>query len=126
MSLYKYFLEVSDKKITKDYITQVNYQPTSHATRFVKTKFDSFDDLRFDFLVHILTLIAFLTITLSNALPYTFENTFDNDPSTVLVKSNIVRREEYDPYGFNSILSRFHKRFNDKQNKNLPNQPYFA
>jgi hypothetical protein len=35
---------------------------------------------------------------------------FDNDPSTIFVKSKIVRRGEYDPYGFNSILSRFNKR----------------
>ncbi len=51
---------------------------------------------------------------------------FDNDPSTIFVKSNIVRREEYDPYGFNSILSRFNKRsklygINNNQNSS-PNE----
>ena len=24
--------------------------------------------------------------------------------------ANVIRRDDYDPYGFNSILSRFHKR----------------
>lgn len=67
-------------------------------------------NLIFKFLVHVLVIIALLTINLSDAFPYISQSSFDNDPSTIVVKSNFVRREEYDPYGFNSILSRFYKR----------------
>ncbi len=51
-----------------------------------------------------------------NAYPYVDQNTYNNDPSNIDATSNMVRREDYDPYGFNSILSRFHKRSNDKHN----------
>ncbi len=54
--------------------------------------------------------IALLTTTVSNAFPHESRSSSENDPSTIVLNSNIVRREEYDPYGFNSILSRFHKR----------------
>ncbi len=63
---------------------------------------------------------------MSNAYPYAFQNTFDNDRSMIVDNSNIVRREEYDPYGFNSILSRFYKRSNNKHNNHFPNQMYFV
>jgi hypothetical protein len=51
-----------------------------------------------------------VTIALSDAFPHIFLSSFNKDPSTTVIKSKFVRSDEYDPYGFNSILSRFHKR----------------
>jgi hypothetical protein len=66
--------------------------------------------------------VALLTITLSNAYPHAFQSSSENDPSATVLKSNILRREEYDPYGFNSILSRFHKR--SRSYWNVQNKDY--
>ncbi len=71
-----------------------------------------------------------MTIGFSNAVPRISLSSFDNDPSTIMIKSNIIRRDEYDPYGFNSILSRFHKRSKlygiDKDKDDFPNTINFV
>jgi hypothetical protein len=51
-----------------------------------------------------------MTIIFSDAFPQTYLYSLDNDRPIIADNSDIVRREEYDPYGFNSILSRYYKR----------------
>ncbi|CAF0968558.1 unnamed protein product [Rotaria sordida] len=63
-------------------------------------------------LVRIFIIIALLTITISDGLPNVYPPSSNEDLSTVAVKPIIARREYFDPYGFNSILSRFIKRSN--------------
>ncbi|CAF0810054.1 unnamed protein product [Rotaria sp. Silwood1] len=66
-------------------------------------------------LVRILVIIALLAITISDSFPNAYLSSLNNDPSTIAVKPNIVRREDFDPYGLNSILSRFSKSSNSIQ-----------
>ncbi|CAF2384685.1 unnamed protein product [Rotaria sp. Silwood2] len=63
-------------------------------------------------LVRVLILIALLTITISNSFPNAYLSSFNEDPLTIALKSNVVRRDDFDPYGFNSILSRFSRHSN--------------
>ncbi|CAF0994632.1 unnamed protein product [Adineta steineri] len=60
--------------------------------------------------VHFFILIAFLTMTFSNAFPYSSRSSYDEETLPIMPNPSHVRREEYDPYGFNSILSRYNKR----------------
>ena len=62
------------------------------------------------FLVYMLFVIALFATTCCNALPYSSETLSANNVPINLANLKVVRREDYDPYGFNSILSRFHKR----------------
>ena len=62
----------------------------------------SFDFARLS--VHILVLVALLALALTHGFPRDSAYPWAEDALTVL------RREENDPYGFNSILSRFYKR----------------
>jgi len=61
-------------------------------------------------LVHIFVLIGLVSIIFSHAFPQTSLYSPDNDRPIIADNLDIVRREEYDPYGFNSILSRYYKR----------------
>jgi len=58
------------------------------------------------FLVYVFIVIAIFAQAMSNAFP----QTMDYEPMSLVDRADFVRREDYDPYGFNSILSRFHKR----------------
>ncbi|CAF3411427.1 unnamed protein product [Rotaria socialis] len=63
-------------------------------------------------LARILILVALLATAVSNAFPSLCVSSLTKDPLKVLAKSNIARRDNFDPYGLNSILSRFSKREN--------------
>ena len=49
-------------------------------------------------------------MTYNNAFSNASPSSLDIDSLVNVVNSRMIRREEYDPYGFNSILSRYYKR----------------
>ncbi|UJR36566.1 hypothetical protein I4U23_029285 [Adineta vaga] len=61
-------------------------------------------------LVYLLVLIALLAVTFTDAFQHTPLSSVDTHSLSNVVNARVVRREEYDPYGFNSILSRYYKR----------------
>ncbi|CAF1485973.1 unnamed protein product [Adineta steineri] len=61
------------------------------------------------YMTYICILIALLSVLSNDAFPYSFYS--DDIPSSSLdTNLYLKRREVFDPYGFNSILSRFVKR----------------
>ena len=71
------------------------------------------------YLVHLLVLIALLAVTFIDAFPHGPLPSDDSDFAANVVPLPMARRDDFDPYGFNSILSRFHKR-----SKPLGMQPF--
>ncbi|CAF3983803.1 unnamed protein product, partial [Rotaria magnacalcarata] len=78
----------------------------------------------------ILILVALLATAVSNAFPSLYASSLNNDPLKFLAKSNNARRDNFDPYGLNSILSRFSKRENwhdiDNNSKYSSDETNFA
>ncbi|UJR09550.1 hypothetical protein I4U23_013786 [Adineta vaga] len=58
-------------------------------------------------LTYVYLFITLITIFSTNALPYPSSFYSDDTPESLFDDSYIQRREVFDPYGFNSILSRF-------------------
>ncbi|CAF1299814.1 unnamed protein product [Adineta ricciae] len=61
-------------------------------------------------LMYVLALVVLFAMTFNNAFSNASPSSLEIDSLVNVVKSRMIRREEYDPYGFNSILSRYYKR----------------
>jgi hypothetical protein len=66
--------------------------------------------LSFDYLAYVYIVIALVFVISYDAFPYLSSLDFDDSPPSILVDSRFIRRDVFDPYGFNTILTRFVKR----------------
>jgi hypothetical protein len=62
------------------------------------------------YLAYVCIIVALVSVLSNDAFPYPSSFYFDDVPASIVADSQIRRREVFDPYGFNSILSRFVKR----------------
>jgi hypothetical protein len=69
-------------------------------------------------LAYVVLVIAVFAATLSTAIPRRIFM-----PNGELRTIDLKRRDEYDAYGLNSILSRFHKRFKSSENSSDDDVP---
>jgi hypothetical protein len=77
--------------------------------------------LFFRHLAYVFIIIALVFIVSYDAYRYSYYLVDDNDYSSpILIDSSIARRNVIDPYGLNSILSRFVKRNRDDD---IPRKP---
>jgi len=78
-----------------------------------------FSILFFQYLAYVCIILALLFVVSYDAFPYLSSFEFDDNSSSDPFDSHIIRRHVFDPYGFNSILTRFvkHNKLNDMPTK---------
>ncbi|CAF1153521.1 unnamed protein product [Rotaria sordida] len=74
------------------------------------------------YLTYICIIIVLVSTSTNHALPISSSFHFDDNPSSTKNDLFMKRKEVHDPYGFNTILSRFIKRIKfddiDKEESN--------
>lgn len=89
------------------FIVQREILPSNNEIRYVRSVSINHCSSISILLVFICLLIALFTVALSECYPSLWQDLEINDEGK---DERLFRREQFDPYGFNSILTRFYKR----------------